>query len=125
MLFLGPTGSFVLLSNGKNTKFFTNRWASECALMSSYFQLFQLCTDLHITVHEVIISAPQALAFKRALTGMLLLEFNEICTMVRQINLIDKSDQLKWRVSPSGCFISHDVYEWLMFRDITDNSANK
>jgi hypothetical protein len=68
-----------------------------------------LCTDSHITVYEMIMSNGQELAFKYVLIGILLLELNEICTMVRQINLIDKSDQLKWRVSPPGCFTSHNV----------------
>jgi hypothetical protein len=44
---------------------------------------------------KVVMSNGQELAFKGALIGILLLELNEICTMVRQINLIDKSDQLK------------------------------
>jgi hypothetical protein len=37
----------------------------------------------------------QALAFKKVLTDVLSFEFNELCTMIRQITLIDKSDQLK------------------------------
>jgi hypothetical protein len=120
---LGQTGSSVSIDNGKSVEFWIDRWAGEYAFMS-YYHLYRLCTDPHISVYEVIMSEGHVLTFKRTLTCILLLDFNELCNLIRQIILIDRSDQLLWRASPSDSFSTHNVYEWLMFRGITNASTD-
>jgi hypothetical protein len=71
-----------------------------------------------------VISAGQALKFKRMLSGVLLLEFNSLCNIVGKISLSLERDTLRWRLSASGKFIINEVYNWLMFRGITDPSAD-
>jgi hypothetical protein len=55
---------------------------------------------------------------------MLIFEFNELCSLVHNYPLTSQCDQLQWRASVSGSFSSHNVYERLMFRGITDISAD-
>jgi hypothetical protein len=88
--------SSVSIDNGKSVEFWIDRWAGEYAFMS-YYHLYRLCTDPHISVYEVIMSEGHVLTFKRTLTCILLLDFNELCNLIRQIILIDRSDQLLWR----------------------------
>jgi zinc-binding in reverse transcriptase len=58
------------------------------------------------------------------LTGLLLVEFNALSNLVSFIPLFLESDQFKWRMSSSGTFSSHEIYNWLMFRGITDPKAD-
>jgi hypothetical protein len=61
---LGHTGCLVIMGNGQNTVFWTDIWASACALMSTYYHLYQLCIMPHITMYEVVMSVVQALQFR-------------------------------------------------------------
>jgi hypothetical protein len=71
---LGQTGRAVILGNDKDTSFWQDRWAGECALMSSYHHLFQLRQQPNISVYEVVMSRGHALSFFRTLTEILLVE---------------------------------------------------
>jgi zinc-binding in reverse transcriptase len=44
--------------------------------------------------------------------------------MVSNISLSTESDQILWRLTPTGKFSTHEVYQWLMFRGITDQSTD-
>jgi hypothetical protein len=121
---LGQTGRAVILGNGKDTSFWQDRWVGECALMSSYHHLFQLCQQPNISVYEVVMSRGYALSFSRTLTGVLLVELNVLYIMLSNISLSTESDQILWRLAPTGKFFTHEVYQWLMFRGITDQSAD-
>jgi hypothetical protein len=83
--------------------------------MSQYHDLFSICTDILISVYEIILFERHALTFTRALTGVLLIEFNELCTVTGNVTLSPASDQLTWRMSSSNKFSTHEVYDWLMF----------
>jgi zinc-binding in reverse transcriptase len=74
----------------------------------------------------VVQSACKVLNFKRTLTGVLLLEFNEICAMTQRISLSTESANYfgVWRYSNTGSFSTHNVYEWLMYRGMTSPSAD-
>jgi hypothetical protein len=69
-------------------------------------------------------SAGQILKFKKMLSDVLLLEFNSLCNIMGKISLSLEMDKLRWRLSASGKFTTHEVYSWLMFRGVTDSSAD-
>jgi zinc-binding in reverse transcriptase len=121
---LGQTGSSVVLSNGQDIVFWLDRWAGDCALSSQFHHLFQLCEHSLILVFTVVMSAGQTLKFKRLLSGVLLLEFNSLCTMVGKISLSLDRDKLRWWLSESGKFTISEVYSWFTFRGVTDSSAD-
>jgi zinc-binding in reverse transcriptase len=121
---LGQTGRTVILGNGKDTMFWQDRWIGECALMSHFHHLFQLCQLSNIFVYEVVRSRGLALSLSRTLTGVLLVELNALYNMVSTIYISAESDQMCWRLAPNGKFSTHKVYQWLMFRSITDISAD-
>lgn len=52
--------------------------------MHTYHHLFQICDVPNISVFGVILSQEQALQFIRQLTGMLLVNFNEIICIVER-----------------------------------------
>jgi hypothetical protein len=78
--------------------------------MSHFHHLFQLCQ--------------LALSFSRTLTGVLLVELNALYNIVSNIYLSYESDQMCWRLAPNGKLSTHEVYQWLVFRGITDISTN-
>jgi hypothetical protein len=92
--------------------------------MSRYYYLFKLSVNPTITVYEVVRSGGQVLQFFRTLSGILLIEFNELSILVSNISLTLARDRFFWRMSPSDKFTSHEVYEWSMFRGLTDSSAD-
>jgi zinc-binding in reverse transcriptase len=66
----------------------------------------------------------RALSFSRALTGILIIELNALYNLVSTITLSLENDKIIWRMTQNGKFSTHEVYQWLMFRGITDNSAD-
>jgi zinc-binding in reverse transcriptase len=104
--------------------FWQDRWNGECALMSQYYHLFKFSVNSTVTVYEVVRPGGQVLQFSRSLLGILLIEFNELSILVRNIVLSLTRDKFFWRISPSGKFSSHEVYDWLMFRGMIDSSAD-
>jgi hypothetical protein len=69
-------------------------------------------------------SRRQVLSFSRALIEFLLVEFNALSNMVSYIPLSLESDQFKWRMTISDTFSTHEMYNWLTFRGITDPKAD-
>jgi hypothetical protein len=104
--------------------FWQDRWAEECALMSHFHHLFQLCQPSNISVYEVVRSRGLALSFYRTLTGVLLVELNALYNMISTISLSAESDQMCWRLASNGKFSTHEVYQWLMFSGTIDISAD-
>jgi hypothetical protein len=92
--------------------------------MSQYYYLFKLSINPIVIVYEIVMSGEQALQFSRDLSGILLVEFNDLCLLVRNIPLYLARDNFFWRMSPSNKFTSHEVYDWLMFRGMTDSSTD-
>jgi hypothetical protein len=64
------------------------------------------------------------LSFSKALTGILIVELNALYNLVSNISLSLESDKMNWRMAQNDKFSTHEVYQWLMFRGITDNSAD-
>jgi hypothetical protein len=62
----------------------------------------------------------QVLSFSRVLIRLLLVEFNALSNLVSYIPLSLESDQFKWRMTTFDTFLTHEVYNWLTFRGITD-----
>jgi zinc-binding in reverse transcriptase len=118
---LGQTDRAAILGDGRDIFFWQDRWNGECTLMS---HLFKFSVNPTVTVYEVVRSGGQVLQFSRSLSGILLIEFNELSILVRNIILSLTRDRFFWRMSPSGKFFSHEVYDWLMFRGMTNSSAD-
>jgi hypothetical protein len=64
------------------------------------------------------------LFFSRVLTRILIVELNVLYNMVSNISLSLESDNMIWRMTQNDKFSTHEVYQWLMFRGITDNYAD-
>jgi hypothetical protein len=92
--------------------------------MSQYYYLFKLNINPTVIVYEIVMSGEQALQFSRDLSSILLIEFNDLCLLVRNILLYLARDNFFWRMSPPNKFTSHEVYDWLMFRGMTDSSTD-
>jgi zinc-binding in reverse transcriptase len=66
-----------------------------------------------------------SLSFSITLNEVLLVKFNEVCNLESNITLSHERDQfIIWRLIRNGKFSTHEVYWWLMFRDITNNTAD-
>jgi hypothetical protein len=64
-------------------------------MVSQFYYLFQLCQHPYILIYEVVMFGGQVLYFSRALTELLLIEFNALCNLVSTIHLSLESDQFK------------------------------
>jgi hypothetical protein len=72
---------------------------------------------MHYCLNSII-----RLSFSRTLIEILLVEFNVLCQCF--ITLSIEKDQILWRMSIDGKFSTHEVYQWLMHRGITDPNAD-
>jgi hypothetical protein len=84
---IGKIGRNMIVNNGMSTRFWLDRWYTECALSSSYHALFYLCEQPDISVFEVIMSGGQALTFRRQLHGILLIDYNNIGSIINNCTL--------------------------------------
>jgi hypothetical protein len=82
------------LHNDMSTKFRLDMWYADCALSSSYHYLFHLCEQPDITVFEVIMSGGQVLTFRKQLHGILLIDYNNISSIINNCILILEPDCL-------------------------------
>ena len=112
---IGSIGCKFLVGNGRSIKFWSDIRFQECPLSSFFPQLYNIFQSKNITVFDAILSKGQDLTFSRQLSGVLLIEFNELCTIISSCQLSLAHDQIVWRWSSSGSFTSQSAYEWLSF----------
>jgi hypothetical protein len=55
----------MIIGNGMSTYFWLDRWYSDCALSTHFYQLFQICINPQITVFTVVASKGATLQFSR------------------------------------------------------------
>jgi hypothetical protein len=106
----------MIIGNGMSTCFWLDRWYYDCALSTYFYQLFQICTNPQIIIFTVLASKGSALQFSRQLIGVLLHDFNSICSIINQCQLQLEHDHLVWRWNFNGLFTTHSAYTWLILQ---------
>lgn len=76
-----------ILGNGKSIIFWTYRWLGTCALSSSFPNLFSIALDTHITVAEVLTGGSITKEFRRQLTGLYRLEWQQLLVSLATVTI--------------------------------------
>ena len=99
--------SYWKVGNGKNVRFWLDKWHGEIVLFDEYPNLFQITYNKYITVHEVLSGAFINLEFARQLHGDYLIEWCSLVNQYSSFSLTNIPDQILWRWTPHGNFTVH------------------
>ena len=100
--------------NGKQTRFWEDKWLGNSALKDQYPNLFNLVHRKHATVHTVLNGDPLNVSFRRHLTRNNLRDWMDLGHRVANIQLGDNKDIGVWQLYKSGQFLVRSVYSALL-----------
>jgi len=80
------------VQNGKQTRFWEDKWLGNSALKDQYPNLFNLVHRKHVTVHTVLNGDSLNVSFRRHLTGNNLRDWMVLGHRVANIQLGDNTD---------------------------------
>jgi len=100
--------------NGKQTRFWEDKWLGNSALKDQYPNLFNLVHRKHVTVHTVLNGDPLNVSFRRHLTGVNLRDWMDLGHRVANIQLGDNKDIGIWQLYKSGQFSVRSMYSALL-----------
>ena len=100
--------------NGKQTRFWEDKWLGNSALKDQYPNLFNLVHRKHVTVHTVLNGDPLNVSFRRHLTGVNLRDWMYLGHRVANIQLGDNKDIGIWQLHKSGQFSVRSMYSALL-----------
>lgn len=75
--------------------------------------MYNLALDKNIIVSTVLMNNHINLHFRRQPVDRLLLQFEEICSKLHSIQLVDGLDKIFWRWTAFGIFSVKFLYNWL------------
>ena len=90
------------VQNGKQTRFWEDKWLGNSALKDQYPNLFNLVHRKHVTVYTVLNGDSLNVSFRRHLTGNNLMDWMDLGHRVANIQLEDNKDIEIWQLHKSG-----------------------
>ena len=92
------------VQNGKQTRFWEDKWLGNSALKDQYPNLFNLVHRKHTTVHTILNGDPLNVSFRRHLMRNNLRDWMDLGHRVANIQLGDNKDIGIWQLHKSGQF---------------------
>jgi len=111
--FLLARGKFVV-KNGKQVRFWEDWWVGHEPLMKQFPGLYNIVRKRNQTIASVFSRIPLNIAFRRALMGDRLRQWNVLVSLVAHVNLGEIKDQFVWKVNQSSIFSVKSMYSSLM-----------
>jgi hypothetical protein len=112
----------VIVGNGENTKFWTDRWLHGKRVADMAPNLFRAIPKLvakRRTVSQAVHNRSWVSNIKGALTVQVLFEYLHIWELLEEVIIQpDTPDTLVWRLSSSGCYSSKSAYETMFIGTI-------
>lgn len=100
---IGECSSSFVPHTGKNIKLWTDVWSGQCSLATQYPYLFSICIHTDISLQEMLEPMDNRPMFYRQLTGMLLVEWQEILLLLQNTKLSEGgTDEIKCRWNNQG-----------------------
>lgn len=85
-------------------KFWEDIWLENCSLSVQYPQLYNLCLNKHILLSDVLNSQGESVHFGDILSGVNLIEWNQILFTLSHLSFTHEFDKLSWRWDHTGRF---------------------
>ena len=102
------------VQNGKQIRFWEDKWLGNSALKNQYPNLFNLFHRKYVTVHKVLNDDSLNVSFRRHLTRNNLRDWMDLGHRVANIQLGDNKDIGVWQLHKSGQFSVHSMYSALL-----------
>ena len=102
------------VQNGKQTRFWKDKWLGNSALKDQYPNLFNLVHRKQATIHTVLNGGSLNISFRRHLTGIKLRGWMDLVHRIANIQLGDNEDIGIWQLHKSGQFSVCSMYSALL-----------
>jgi hypothetical protein len=103
------------LCNGKNVRFWKDKWVKNFSLNELYPILFAITRKKHISVALVFSTVPLNISFRRGLVGHNLTYWHNLVAWVANTSLTDSDDKFIWGLHQNGIFSVKSMYIALIF----------
>ena len=100
--------------NGKQTRFWKDKWLGNSALKDQYPNLFNLVYCKYVTVHTMLNGDSLNVSFRRNFTGNNLRDWMDLGHRVANIQLRVNKDIGIWQLHKSGQFSVRSMYSALL-----------
>jgi hypothetical protein len=92
------------LGNGKNIKFWEDKWVGNFLLKELYPSLFTITGKKHISIALVFSTVPLNISFRRGLVGNNLTYWHSLVARVANTRLTVSDDKFIWGLHENGIF---------------------
>lgn len=102
-----------MVNNGKQVRFWEDWWVGHKSLMQQFPGLYNIVRKRNQTIASVF-SSTLNIAFRRAVVGEKLRQWNRLVSLVVHVNLGETEDQFVWKVNQKCRFSVKSMYTSLM-----------
>lgn len=108
-------------SSQSNLEFWNTIWQDNCTLSTKFPKLYEISSNKHISISDVLLTQGLSLHFNRSLTGILAVEWHQLLYIISTSSFTHSNDKIAWRWKHSGNFTVRSIYKILNFTGINDN----
>jgi hypothetical protein len=103
-------GAKFLVRDGGRTRFWLDWWIGDAPLQASFPSLFAICDSPEALVSQVCQPDALVVRFRRSLDQAGLAQWQELVSMLDEVNLNTGADQVTWHLEASGVFSVKSMY---------------
>jgi hypothetical protein len=98
------------IGNGHITRFWEDSWLGDRPLCDQYPSLYRIVNHTNLTVAHVMASTPLNIGFRRSLSGDQWDRWAHLVMRLMSIQLCDRDDKFRWKLTSSGAFTVKSMY---------------
>ena len=109
--------------DGQATRFWKDKWLTSRSLSERFPNLFNVVRNKSALVAQVCLDTNLNLSFRRTITGIKLVEWQNLLYLLSSVSLNPSSDKFVWDGHKNGIFLVQSMYHLLMYNP--SNNRNK
>lgn len=113
-------GSSYKIVNGKAVSFWDDTWLGDVPLKTQFLIIYSICADTKKTVYQMCPNGEWTINIRRNLGGREMIEWNDLHTLLDEIQLNSDNDTMCWKLTKSGIYKTKSLYRELAFGGVRD-----
>ena len=106
------------VGNGRSVRLWEDVWFGNSNLATQFWDLYFICNQQTMTIADLWDGDELKCMFRRTFTESLMIQWQELLSVVRSISLSEEDDQLLWKYESKGVYSSKSLYAIVNFRGI-------
>jgi hypothetical protein len=113
------------LNNGKQTRFWEDRWLGNISLQNQYPTLYNIVRRKSAMVESVLSTVPLNVSFRRFLNDNNNVLWNDLVGRIMHIRLNDQNDVFSWNLHQHDKYTVHSLYLALINNGMANQMHNQ